>query len=169
MDVLQDVNADVRQHDPVRLTRRPSCVVYDVAEDNPILRRRHLGDRKPFLEIVRRCVDTCYPVDVLSEREHTKRPEPPFNWMTKLFVAGTHLDLGTDVGEILRGEGNGAGLLEELVVAESGELESEVLQGVVGLVHQQHVQRDVELVHTHEGLCVHRIRETCQLVYLSRM
>ena len=51
---------------------------------------------------------------------------------------------------------------------ERGELEREVLQRVVGLVDDEHVEHDVVLVDVDVRLGVHRVREARQLRHLRR-
>ncbi len=58
-------------------------------------------------------------------------------------------------------------LLDKLEVPQCGKLQRAVLQGVLRLVHDKHVQHDVILVHVHVGFRVHRVRETGQLGHLQ--
>jgi hypothetical protein len=58
-------------------------------------------------------------------------------------------------------------LLDKLEVPQCGKLQRAVLQGVLRLVHDKHVQHDIILVHVHVGFRVHRVREPCQLGHLQ--
>jgi hypothetical protein len=58
------------------------------------------------------------------------------------------------------------GFLHKLKIAKSGQLQGAILQGVLGLVHDEHVQNNVILVHVHVGLSIHGIRKASQLSHL---
>lgn len=51
----------------------------------------------------------------------------------------TCLDGSTDVGKVLCSQGYRTRLLNELVISQSRELQSEILQSIFGLVDQQNV------------------------------
>jgi hypothetical protein len=80
-------------------------------------------------------------------------------------LGGRDLDVSLNVAEIFRGQHHRLGLLDQFQVAQSRQLESAILQSVVGLVDDQHVQHYVVLVDVHVRLGVHRVGETRQLCH----
>ena len=78
-------------------------------------------------------------------------------------LGGGHLDVGLDVGEVAWSERERLRLLHELQVAEGGQLERQILQGVARLVDDEHVEHDVVLVDVYVGLGVHRVGEAGEL------
>ena len=53
----------------------------------------------------------------------------------------THLDVGLDVAEVMGSHSVNSRLLSELQITQGGQLKSQALQGVVGLVHHEHYGR----------------------------
>jgi len=75
----------------------------------------------------------------------------------------THLDGSLDALEAMRTKSMGRWPFDELEVSEGGELDGEVLERLVGLIDDEDIEEDVELVDVDVGLGVHGVGEAREL------
>eukprot|EP00756_Hemistasia_phaeocysticola_P010927 Hpha_TRINITY_DN15065_c5_g11::TRINITY_DN15065_c5_g11_i1::g.125148::m.125148 len=78
-------------------------------------------------------------------------------------LRGRDLQVRVDLHFLARGQSVGLRALAKLQVTHGGQLDGEALEGVARLVHNQHLEQHVELVHHNRRLGVHRVAETGEL------
>lgn len=83
--------------------------------------------------------------------------------VARLLSANTHLDRSLDALERMRSECVRRRSLDELQVAQCRKLDREVLQRLVCLIDDEHVEENIKLVNVDVGFGVNGIRETREL------